>query len=140
MIYVVSGAPCSGKSTYIRENDKSVSIVIDMDRIALALTTEDIEHHDYTKAIRSLAITTRKTAVKKALTLGNVLDVWIIDTEPTQESKAMYSWYKAKHITLHPPLEEIMQRIEDHRPEHLRGKLRKLAMEHYLNPKERYYE
>jgi predicted kinase len=140
MIYVVSGAPCSGKSTYIRENAKPGSVVIDMDRIALALTTEGTEHHDYSKAIRSLAMTTRKTAVKKAMTLGAVLDVWVIDTAPTQESKAMYSWYKAKHITLNPPLEEIMQRIEDNRPEHLRGKLRKLAMDYYLNGIERYYE
>lgn len=140
MIYVISGPPCSGKSTYIRENAKPGSIVIDMDRIALALTTEDTEHHDYSKAIRSLAITTRKAAVRKAMTFGAVLDVWVIDTEPTQESKAMYSWYKAKHVTLSPPMETVMERIDQNRPEHLRGKLRKLAMEYYLNPKERYYE
>ena len=140
MIYVISGPPCSGKSTYIKQNAKSGSIVIDMDRIALALTTEDIEHHAYSKAIKSLAITTRKTAIKKALTLGAVVDVFIIDTEPSQESKAMYSWYKAKHVTLSPPIDEVMRRIEENRPEHLRGRLRKLAMEYYLNPKERYYE
>ena len=139
MIYVISGPPCSGKSTYIKENAKSGSIVIDMDRIALALTTEDIVHHAYSKAIKTLAITTRKTAVKKALTLGNVVDVYIIDTEPSQENKAMYSWYKAKHITLSPPLEEVLQRIDANRPEHLRGRLRKLAMNYYLNPAERYY-
>jgi predicted kinase len=140
VIYVISGPPCSGKSTYIKENAKSGSIVIDMDRIALALTTEDTEHHAYSKAIKTLAITTRKTAVKKALTLGNVVDVYIIDTEPSQESKAMYSWYKAKHITLSPPLEEVLQRIDANRPEQLRGRLRKLAMNYYLNPAERYYE
>jgi len=140
VIYVISGPPCSGKSTYIRENAESGSIVIDMDRIALALTTEDIEHHAYSKAIKTLAITTRKTAVKKALTLGNVIDVYIIDTEPSQESKAMYSWYKAKHITLSPTLQEVLDRIDKSRPEHLKGRLRKLAMNYYLNPSERYYE
>ena len=139
MIYVISGPPCSGKSTYIRENAKPGSIVIDMDRIALALTTEDTEHHAYSKAIKSVAITTRKTAVKKALTMGNVVDVYIIDTEPSQESKAMYSWYKAKHIVMNPSLQEVLERIDKNRPDHLKGRLRKLAMSYYLNPAERYY-
>ena len=131
MITIVSGAPCSGKSTWIKNNAKSGSIIIDMDRIALALTTEDIQHHAYNDSVKSLAIITRRTAIKKALTLGKATDVYVIDTEPSPEYKQLYAYYGAKWHRMETTLEECLARIKEVRPKHMHQRLFKVAHKYY---------
>ena len=42
-LYVVTGPPCGGKSTYVREHAKPGDFVIDLDRLALAITSADFQ-------------------------------------------------------------------------------------------------
>lgn len=66
---VVSGPPCSGKSTYVRDNMGDRDVVFDYDRISTALTHVD-EHtvngrsyaHQYVMDMRSSFVTLPKTA------------------------------------------------------------------------------
>lgn len=53
---IVTGPPCGGKSTHIATHATPGDIVIDLDRIALALTTDDTTHHDYGTHIRYIAL------------------------------------------------------------------------------------
>jgi hypothetical protein len=131
VIYIVSGAPCAGKSTYIRENAKSGSIVIDMDRIALALTTEDTEHHDYSDLVKGVAIMARRAAIAKALPLGQALDVFIIDTDPSKENMEIYSRYRANWVRLDPGYKTVIERIRKERPIKLQPRLMALANKFY---------
>lgn len=40
MVHVISGAPCAGKTTYVKEHQKSGDVVIDADAIASAFGSE----------------------------------------------------------------------------------------------------
>lgn len=46
-VFIVSGAPGSGKSTYTRQNKRPGDIVIDLDLLAAALQGETTPHPDY---------------------------------------------------------------------------------------------
>lgn len=131
MIYIVSGPPCAGKSTYIREKAKTGSIVIDLDRIALALTTEDTEHHDYSDLVKGVAIAARRAAIAKALPLGRALDVYLIDTSPTAESMKLYASYRANYIFLDPGYKTVIERISKERPSKIQPRLIGLVNKFY---------
>ena len=47
MLTIVTGPPCGGKTTHIANHAHPGDIIIDLDRIALALTTDDTTHHYY---------------------------------------------------------------------------------------------
>ena len=44
-LYVITGPPCAGKSTYAREQATLNDMVIDLDRIALSIAAEETPHH-----------------------------------------------------------------------------------------------
>jgi predicted kinase len=131
MIYIVSGAPCSGKSTWIKNNAKPGAIVIDTDRIALALTTEGTAHHNYNETIRSLAVTTRTSAIQAAIKFQRITDIYIIDTLPSDKSRALYQRLGAQWIQLDPGVEVVIQRIKQERPKHLHPRLLQVVREIY---------
>ena len=41
MIHVITGAPCSGKSTYIKEHKGKGDLVVDYDEIAFCLGSDE---------------------------------------------------------------------------------------------------
>ena len=114
MINLVTGPPCGGKTTYVKEHAKTGEIVIDMDRLALALTTEDVKEWEYSESVRSVAISARKAAVKKAIivTQGQREDIWIIHTDPSLDDRRMYKMAGAKFIECSPGLKVCLERAK----------------------------
>lgn len=131
MITVVSGPPCGGKSTFVRENAKSGDIVIDMDNLALALTTDDVDSHDYSSEVRQVARAARKAAVAEAMRVSQIArcDVWIIHTDPSPEWKRRYRVFNARFEVVDPGKAECLRRL-DSRPE-ANHKLVRLVLEKY---------
>ena len=115
MISVVTGAPCSGKSTFVSENARSGDLIIDMDRLALALTTDDVASHSYSPEVRSVAIAARAGAVKKALSIGSFTraNVWIIHTQPDADDLRSYRLASARMVEINPGFEVCMKRLEE---------------------------
>ena len=83
MLTVVTGPPCAGKSTHVRRHAQCDDIIIDLDRIALALAHEGTTHHAYPPHIRHIAINARAEAIRTALPLSRDYNVWIIHMRPT---------------------------------------------------------
>jgi predicted kinase len=111
MLTIVTGPPCSGKSTYIRQRAQPGHIIIDMDRIALALTTEDTNHHAYPEHIKQLAQLTRRTAITNAIALHHQgHTTWIIDTRPGQKRRQEYHRNGAQFVHLDPGIETCLAR------------------------------
>lgn len=115
MITVVTGAPCSGKSTFVAENSKSGDIIIDMDVLALALTTPDVEAYGYSSFVREVAIAARSAAVKRALQVAQgerYLGVWIIHTDPSPNERSVYRALGGRIQEMNPGLDVCLARLQ----------------------------
>jgi predicted kinase len=119
MLTVVTGPPCSGKSTYIRGHAHAGDIIIDLDRIALALTTEDTAHHEYSQHVRSAARAARNAAVNYSLAISKnhpSIHAWIIDCAAQPTARAGYRKLGATVVKLDPGMTTCLGRAEAERP------------------------
>jgi hypothetical protein len=128
MIVVVTGPPCGGKSTYIKDNARSGDVIIDMDKIALALTTDDTPSHSYSQEVRWIAMQARKAAVKEALyqfASRRGPTAWIIHTDPTSDERSQYRLRNAQIVEINPGkevcLERVKSRPQDSQPRTVKG-------------------
>lgn len=114
MLTVVMGAPCSGKSTYVREHAQPGDIVIDFDVLAQALGSPD--PHDHNRAIRMVAIDMRRTAIASAIQqhMGGHT-VWIVDINPG-DRMAAYQRAGAQFVTMRASRAELHERATAERP------------------------
>jgi hypothetical protein len=113
MLTVVMGAPCSGKSTYVREHAQPD--VIDFDVLAQALGSPD--PHDHPHHIRMVTIDMRRTAITSALqqhARGHT--VWIVDINPGERMLA-YQRAGAQFVTMTATRQELHERAERERPD-----------------------
>ncbi len=127
------GAPCSGKSTYVREQAKGEDIIVDMDRIALSLAVEGTPDFQYSERIRNIARQARPAIVKGALLAAQGerrLGVWIIHTDPSPQDRQMYRAMNAQFIELDPGKEVCLARAKE-RPEQNRRVSEKVIAEYY---------
>lgn len=109
MLTIVTGPPCSGKTTYIQEHAKSGDVIVDFDAIAQALGSPVA--HGHTGHIWKVAIEARDTAIATAITCHhNRATVWIIDSKPTQAARQRYIKHGAKIVDLTASAEELHAR------------------------------
>ncbi len=118
---VVWGAPCSGKSTYIRERAKYGDIVLDLDRIALAFMPEGSPHHDYPDHIRECARKARLAVVDDAARWGlhGPETAWIIDSNATDAGRNRWRAMGCEVVELHVDPETCHARADAERPAHV---------------------
>ena len=125
MITVVTGAPCAGKSFYVREMALAGDIVVDMDLIAMALTVQVGEDHDYPNEVRVVARAARKAAVREALQVGQVSrrNVWIVHTRPPAEWLRIYRSVNARVKVIDPGRDVCLSRLAERpKSQHVRTK------------------
>jgi hypothetical protein len=113
---IVTGPPCGGKSTYVRDHAATGDIIIDLDRIGLAITTTDIEHHDYPLPVRRVAMTVRDYAIQAALNQADRTNVWIIECAP---DRSRYDRHGATYIDCDPGKAISLERASTERPGHV---------------------
>jgi len=128
VLTVVMGAPCSGKSTYVREHAMPGDIVIDFDVLAQALGSP--VPHDHNEEIRMVTIDMRRTAIASAIQAhlrGHT--VWVVDINP-ELRMAAYRRAGARFVTMSADRDELHRRADAERPsrwhalidEHLAGR------------------
>jgi hypothetical protein len=114
-ITIVTGPPCGGKSTYIVENCKAGDIVVDMDRLALALSPPGTLPFQYGGKVREVARAARKAAVGVALRVAQgerYLGVWIIHTDPSNDDRANYRFSGARFVEVSPGRAVCLERLK----------------------------
>lgn len=96
-VIIVSGPPCSGKTTYVREKAKPADIVIDMDEIASALDPK--WERRWNKALLDKAMRVRNAMLGELRFLPRGRRAWFIVSAPTADERRW--WFdKVGHSTV----------------------------------------
>lgn len=113
MLYLITGPPAAGKSTWVRQQVKPGDITIDYDTIAEALGSTGHDHPDHVKAVTKAA---RQAAIDTALTLADDHDVYIIHGMPSRPILNRYRLLGARIITIDPGRDVVLARCKRQRP------------------------
>ena len=115
MLYVVTGPPAAGKSSWIRAHAKPQDIVIDLDLMALAMAGPGADHHAHSDVLLKVVHRARFAAIREAEQHIDKTDVYVINTLPNAKARAQYKRLGARIIVVDPGREIVMQRIQDMR-------------------------
>ncbi|WP_326808168.1 ATP-binding protein [Streptomyces sp. NBC_01775] len=112
MLFVVTGPPAAGKSSWIEAHAKAEDIVIDLDRITFALTGPGAPAWSQHPLHLRVAHRARYAAIDEACQHLGKLDVYLIHSMPTAKHRARYKRLDARIITVDPGRDIVMQRIK----------------------------
>jgi hypothetical protein len=114
-LYVVMGPPASGKTTHVLQHAKPGDVVIDLDRIASALTAQGADSHQHGDVVKRVAYRIRTGAISEALRHCGDVDVWIIHSMPRPEARAKYDRHHATYVTVDPGRDVVLARCAEQR-------------------------
>lgn len=110
-VYIICGAPGSGKTTYVNENSKSDDIVIDLDKIIMQYTNKPL--YSNTEKYIKIAIK-RRNEILNNLNFYKSNIVWFIVSAPTAiERKHWKEQLDGTIVLMNTSKEECYRRIEN---------------------------
>lgn len=112
-IYIVNGAVCSGKSTFVRENITMGDIVLDLDLIWQAISMQPL--HTKPTTIKPIVFAVRDTIMEQIkMRSGMWQNAWIITTQSRPiELKRMADSLNAEIVTIDTPKEVCLERLRN---------------------------
>jgi hypothetical protein len=114
MLVVVTGPPCSGKTTYVSEHFQPGDIVIDFDAMAAAFGAPSL---DYAPAMVAVTQYARGAAIKAAIAWHlRGARVWVTDCQPPPSRWQQYAQAGARHVRMDTDPAELHRRISAERP------------------------
>ena len=114
-LYVVTGPPCGGKSTWVTERARAGDLVIDLDAIASALTPGG-DGHTHPRHVLRCAQRARSVVIDEALKHSARVDVYVIHMLPSAQVMARYEQHGAHVVTLDPGRAVVEARVREQRP------------------------
>lgn len=117
-LYVISGPPCSGKTTWALDKAGPGDVIIDLDRIAVALSGKNAPSHGHSGAIDKAASAAR-TAIIADVIDGYAyerVDVFLIHTNPSTGTRGYYASHNAEFVELDPGRDVVEARVRRERP------------------------
>ncbi len=114
MLTVVTGPPCSGKTTYVRTRARPGDIVIDFDTMAQAFGSPT--PHDHSAETRHVTMMARRAAIDAAITVSGKTDVWIVDCNITPHRMRAYRQAGANIVGLEADRGTLHARADRERP------------------------
>lgn len=116
MLYLVTGPPAAGKSTWVRQNAKLGDITIDYDAIAAVLTPLKPGDRLLPSHISMVTKAARKAAIDLAIEYRHKVDVYVIHSMPSERMVSFYERLGASVITIDPGEHVVMGRCKAERP------------------------
>lgn len=110
MLTVITGPPCSGKTTYARQHAVPGDVVIDFDDLAQALGSTST--HDHDPLLREITAGAWAAAVNRAVRNHHRLRVWVIDSNPLPARRKEYDQAGARYVELAAEPAELHRRAE----------------------------
>lgn len=112
MLYVITGPPAAGKSSWIKAHAKADDIVIDLDLMALAMAGPGADHHAHSDVLMRVVHRARFAALNEAYQHLDKVDVYVIHTQPSAKARAKYKRLNARIVTVDPGRDIVMQRVK----------------------------
>ncbi|MEU3346406.1 AAA family ATPase [Streptomyces sp. NPDC006700] len=117
MLYVITGPPAGGKSSWIQAHAAARDIVIDLDRIALALTGPCAPQWNHDPIVQRVAQRARFAAIDEAVRHLDEVDVYLIHTMPSPKARAKYQRLGARIVVVDPGEDVVRERVRTMRSE-----------------------
>ena len=116
MLTVITGPPCSGKSTYARQHAHPGDVLVDFDALAVALGSTDA--HDHGSRLREVAAAAWSAAIREAIRQHRMgARVWVVDSWPSPHRRDGYAAAGARMVALTADRAELHRRSDaDGRP------------------------
>ncbi|WP_320784186.1 hypothetical protein [Streptomyces sp. CRN 30] len=111
MLYVVTGPPAAGKSSWIEARAKPRDLVIDLDRITRALTGPGASQWDHDPIASKVGLRARYAAIDEAVKHLDDVDVYLIHTMPSATWLARYRRLEAEIVTVDPGEQVVRDRV-----------------------------
>ncbi|MGX9921778.1 AAA family ATPase [Streptomyces sp. NPDC002248] len=111
MLYVVTGPPAAGKSSWIKAHAKPQDVVIDLDLMALAMAGPGADHHNHSDVLLRVVHRARQAAIFEAERHLATTDVYLIHTMPSPKARAKYKRLGARIVTVDPGEHIVRQRV-----------------------------
>lgn len=111
MLYVITGPPAAGKSTWIQARATARDIVIDLDRITLALTGPGAPQWNHDDIASKIALRARYAAIDEAVKHLDQVDVYLIHTMPSPQARTRYKRLGAEIVTVDPGEAVVRERV-----------------------------
>lgn len=115
-LYVVTGPPASGKTTYVAAHAAPGAVVIDWDALAVALTAGGGDTHRHPRPVQQVAHRARRAAIREGLRQSRGHEVWVVHSAPSPQALAEYRAHSAKLITIDPGRDVVLARCDQLRP------------------------
>lgn len=119
-LYLITGPPAAGKSTWVKQNAESDSITIDYDAIANSFKPGDAGH-DHPSHIRTVARSARRAALDEAVKQSSERDVYVIHSLPNRAQFDKYRNMGAQVVVVDPGRDVVTDRVSADRPELMKG-------------------
>ena len=112
-VYVVYGAPCSGKTSFVRDNMEQGDLIIDIDSIWKCIS--GCERYTKPARLNSNVFTLRDNLIEQVrYRVGKWLTAWIIGGYPlTAERERLCKSLSAREIFVDTPRDECLRRLHD---------------------------
>lgn len=112
-LYLVTGPPAAGKTTWVSEHAKPGDITIDYDQLAAALTPSGGEPPQHVRAVTKAA---RQAAIDTAIPLASTIDVYVIHGMPSTTTVERYKRHGAQVVVVDPGPDVVLPRCKAERP------------------------
>lgn len=109
-VFVVTGPPAAGKTTWVLAHAQPEDLVLDLDRLAVALAGPGAHDHRHPDHVRAVARVAREAALTEALHYHQAADVYVVHTDPGRQAVDRYRRAGARIITVDPGRDVVMAR------------------------------